>query len=148
MMEEIRKLLNELKNVRTIDLASISQHFLEKCFWIMIGILGIGWAIYFLPNQFQLWSNNPSILMLKQVPLSDISYPTLSILPQRITKYDAAERLGNYIFPDHIPEKLKRLRGMFFDALIEVMDNDDESHKSNLYDECIGYVTFCKVYMS
>ena len=144
-MEEIRNIFNELKNVRTIDLASSSRHILEKCFWIIIGILGIGWAIYFLPNQFQLWPNNPSIILLKQVPLSDISYPTLSILPQRITKYDVAERLGNYIIPDQIPEKLKRLRGIFFDNLVKVQDLDDESYKSNFYDDCIGYETFCKV---
>ena len=79
------------------------------------------------------------------MPLSDISYPTLSILPQRITKYDVAERLGNYIIPDQIPEKLKRLRGIFFDNLVKVQDLDDESYKSNFYDDCIGYETFCKV---
>ena len=144
-MEQIRNLVNELKNVRTIDLAIISRTIIEKLFWIITGILGIGWAFYFLPNQFQLWSNNPSILLLKHVPLSDISYPTLSILPQRIPRYDVAERLGNYLIPNKIPEKLKSLRGLFFDDLVKVRNRDDESYKFVYVDDCMDYITFCKV---
>ena len=136
MKEELRNLVSELKNVRTIDLASVSRTVLEKFFWMIIGILGIGWAIYFLPNQFELWPNNPSIISLKDVPLSEIPYPSISILPQGITKYAIAERLGNYVLSDRLPEKFKRLREILFDHFTKVYGND-EYLKKLFIEECL-----------
>ena len=155
MKEEFRNLVSELKNVRTIDLASVSRTVLEKFFWTIIGILGIAWAIYFLPNQFELWSNNPSILLLKDVPLSDIPYPLLSIIPKGITKYAVAERLGNYVLPDQLPEKLKRLREIIFEYYVlsdyyaksDLYDStEDEGYKKAFFEDCFETtLTDCEV---
>ena len=148
MKEEVRNLVGELKNVRTVDLASVSRTILEKLFWIITGILGIGWAIYFLPNQFELWSNNPSIISLKDVPLSDIPYPSLSILPQRITKYTVAERLGNYLIPDKMHEKFKPIRELLFDywAGVNYYEKYQDKILKNWFNEdCFEKGSDCKV---
>ena len=87
MGERFLDLSKELKNVRTIELVCKNSFFLERLFWAILGVLGIAWAFYFVPHNFQVWNNNPSIKMQGDLDLSQIRYPSISITPSGTTKY-------------------------------------------------------------
>ena len=144
MRHKFDNIINELQNVRTIELAVNSTKILERLVWILFGVLGIGWAVYFLPNQYSLWGNNPSLISLKHVPLSDLDYPSVTLVPQRITKNAIAERLGNYLKSDHLPKDLKELRKKLFKyetlkySWGDYKDKTDDDFKKSFHYECMG----------
>ena len=105
-----KDLVEELKNVRTIELACITANVLEKILWTILGVLGVAWAFYLIPSNFQIWLENPSIISKGEFVLSDIKYPAISIKSSGIAKYNIAERLANYIKPDKLPLELKKAR--------------------------------------
>ena len=80
-MKQVRDIVNELKHIQTVGTAFRAENLLEKIVWALIGILGIAWAFYFLPLQYSLWTNNPAIISLRNVPLSDLDYPSLTLFP-------------------------------------------------------------------
>lgn len=89
------------------------------------------------------------------MPLTDIPYPSISILPQRVTKYDIAERIGNYLIPQKLPEKLKNIRELLFDDFVGSDDGLDKYSNKVLEDHflstCIESTENCQVsatYMS
>ena len=139
-MKQVRDIVNELKHIQTVGSAFRAENLLEKIFWALIGILGIAWAFYFLPLQYSLWTNNPAMISLKNVPLSDLDYPSLTLFPNGITKYAIAERLGNYLNPDNLPVEWQELRKMLFDyiALQRQHDWSDERLKDEFASKC-GY---------
>ena len=114
MGEKFLHLSKELKNVKTVELASKNSFFLERIFWAILGVIGIAWAFYFVPQNFQVWNNIPSIKMQGDLDLSQIRYPSISITPSGTTKYAIAERLGNYLDPKELPLNLRKVRNMFY----------------------------------
>ena len=46
-----KELFSELRSIKTIDLAYKNTNFLEKLLWILIGIIGTGWFVYFVAFQ-------------------------------------------------------------------------------------------------
>ena len=139
-MKQLRDIVNELKQIQTVGSAFRAENILEKIFWALIGILGIAWAFYFLPLQYNLWTNNPAMISLKNVPLSELDYPSLTLFPNGITKYAIAGRLGNYLNPDNLPLEWQELRKMLFDyiALQRQHDWSDERLKDEFASKC-GY---------
>ena len=144
-MEQAINITNELKHIQTVGSVFRAENLLEKLFWALIGILGIAWAFHFLPNQYSLWTNNPAIISLKNVPLSDLNYPSLTLFPNGITKYAIAERLGNYLNPNDLPLEWQELRKMLFDyiALQRQYDWSDDHLKDWFANKC-GY-SLCEV---
>ena len=51
MKSRIARLCNEIKSIKTIDLALKSTSIPEKFFWIALALVGIGWATYFIEDQ-------------------------------------------------------------------------------------------------
>ena len=149
MRHKLGDIINELENVRTIELAVNSTKILERLVWILFGVLGIGWAVYFLPNQYSLWGNNPSLISLKHVPLSDLDYPSVTLVPQRITKNAIAERLGNYLKSNHLPKDFKELRKKLFKfETLRWGDYDyttDDDYKKAFQYECMDSDFECAV---
>ena len=139
-MKQLRDIVNELKQIQTVGSAFRAENILEKIFWALIGILGIAWAFYFLPLQYTLWTNNPAMISLKNFPLSELDYPSLTLFPNGITKYAIAGRLGNYLNPDNLPLEWQELRKMLFDyiALQRQHDWSDERLKDEFASKC-GY---------
>ena len=101
--------LTEIKDIKTIGLACRAPSILEKFFWILLGSGGFGWSVYFISQQFFIWSENPLIIQKSDVELNEINYPAVTICPQYSTRYAIAERLGNYIDPKHMPKDLLSL---------------------------------------
>ena len=101
--------ITEIENITTIGLACKAQTILEKLFWILLGVGGFGWSVYFISQQFIIWSNNPLIIQKSDVELNEINYPAITICSQTSTRYAIAERLGNYIDPENMPEELLSL---------------------------------------
>ena len=114
MGERFLDLSKELKNVRTIELVCKNSFFLERLFWAILGVLGIAWAFYFVPHNFQVWNNNPSIKMQGDLDLSQIRYPSISITPSGTTKYAIAERVGNFLNPKELSLNLRKVRNLFY----------------------------------
>lgn len=106
-------LQNEVKNVRSIELALGSVNLVERGFWTLLGVVGIVWACYFIPGQINLWKENPSIITKGQVDLADLQYPGISIAMPGSTKYGIIERLGNHLKADDPPEYFVEFRKLF-----------------------------------
>ena len=114
MGEKFLNLSKELENVRTVQLACKNSFFLERLFWAILGVLGIAWAFYFVPQNFQVWNNIPSIKMQGDLDLSQIRYPSISITPTGTIKYAIAERIGNYLDPKDLSLNLRKVRNLFY----------------------------------
>ena len=107
------KIQNELKNVRSIELAWESKNLVERGFWTILGIIGIVWACYFIPGQIELWKESPSIVTKGQAELSDIKYPGISIRMPGSTHYGIAERMGNLLKSYDPPEEFLQIRNIY-----------------------------------
>ena len=46
-----KELFDELRSIKTIDLAYKTTNFCEKLLWILIGAFGTGWVVYFVAFQ-------------------------------------------------------------------------------------------------
>ena len=127
---KIKELIEELKNIRTIELACITVNVLERIFWGILGILGLAWAFYFIPSNVQIWLDNPSIITKGEFDLSDIKYPAITIKPFGIPKYAIAERLANHINPDKLPIQLRQIRNLLFQC--GMVEHEKDELKSDL----------------
>ena len=127
---KLKELIEELKNIRTIELACIAINVLERIFWGILGFLGLAWAFYFIPSNIQIWLDNPSIITKGEFDLSDIKYPAITIKPFGIPKYAITERLANYIKPDKLPIQLRPIRNSLFQCAM--IENQEDEMKSDL----------------
>ena len=129
MGKKLGRLKDELKNIRTIELAYQKNLFLERIFWAVLGILGVAWAFYFVPSNLEVWKNNPSIVSKGNMDLSEINYPAITIAPSGITKFAIAERLANYLKPEKTPDELKQIKSLLFKCA--VLSKHDPSHDTD-----------------
>ena len=88
-------ILQELKSITTIDLTSKAANYLEKLFWVVMGIFGVIWAIYF--TALVIKDENPIIKTIQDKALTDTEKPAITICPHGSTKFTVAERLGNFL---------------------------------------------------
>ena len=149
MGKKLRRLKDELKNIRTIELAYQKNLFLERIFWAVLGILGVAWAFYFVPSNLEVWKNNPSIVSKGNVDLSEIDYPAITIAPSGITKFAIAERLANYLKPEKIPKELNQIKSLLFKCAVlpkhdPASDTDFSYYKSTL-SSCYYHGRECRV---
>ena len=89
---------------------------LEKIFWTVILLIGIGWAIWFIPDQFKLWKRNPPIITKLSVDLSEVPVPAITIVSPCSTKFAIAEHLGNYMDPENLPKGVCKIRKLFLNC--------------------------------
>ena len=144
MGAKFKEWVDELKNIRTVELTLATKNFLERIFWVLLGITGIAWAFYFLPSNFEIWMKNPTIITKANVDISQIKHPAITVTVPGSTKYAIAERLGNYVKPENMPIELKELRSLMFSCAIVDFNNtvdfsnknDDENYRS-YQDSCI-----------
>ena len=99
----------ELRNIKTIDLAYKAANVLEKILWVLMGMIGATWAVYFITS----WDDDASVLTQGDSNTLELKYPAVTICPKVSTKYAIAERLGNYIDPMNLPKELLSLRQDF-----------------------------------
>ena len=88
---------------------------------------------------------NASLLIQGDPEAIDFKHPAVTICPKVSTKYGIAERLGNYIDPNKLPEEALSLkREIFkcrFDKLLEIDKNyNDENFVQNDYDSGWGKI--------
>ena len=144
MKSSLKNVSNELKGgIKTIDLASKSVTSLEKLLWYVVCMSGMIWAAWFVPTQFQIWMNNPTTIMKKEMTLDEVDYPAVSILTPGIPKYAIAERLGNYISTEKMPTEIINIRNLYAKcAMVLSQDNSGATnpiHKDrDFYDEYLS----------
>ena len=105
-----RDIFAELRNIKTIDLAYKAANVLEKILWVLMGVIGATWAVYFITS----WDDDASVLIQGDSNSTELKYPAVTICPKVSTKYAIAERLGNYIDPMNLPKELLSLRHDYF----------------------------------
>ena len=144
MGAKFKEWFDELKNIRTVELTLATKNFLERIFWVLLGIAGIAWAFYFLPSNFEIWRKNPTIITKANVDISQIKHPAITVTVPGSTKYAIAERLGNYVKPENMPSELKELRSLMFSCAIVDFNNtvdfsekNDKGKFSDYQDSCI-----------
>ena len=109
MMAFYKEVFAELRNIKTIDLAYKAANVLEKILWVLMGVIGATWAVYFITS----WDDDASVLTQGDSNTLELKYPAVTICPKVSTKYAIAERLGNYIDPMNLPKELLALRHDF-----------------------------------
>ena len=135
-MNRLKDVTNELKEIKTIDLASKATISLEKIFWFVVGVAGIIWATWFIPNQFKIWMNNPKVVMKDDVRLQELEYPAVTIVTPGTSKYGIAERIGNYIDPKNVPNEVAKIQKLYVKcAMIPSQELPLELSDSQFYDE-------------
>ena len=79
----------------------------------------------FLKLQVLSWELNASVLIQGDIDAIDLKFPAVTLCPKVSTKYGIAERLGNYIDPNNLPDKAMLLkREMFKCSLDSPLDID------------------------
>ena len=144
MKHKGKKISDGLKTIATIDLTCKSASILERIFWVSLGICGTVWAIYFIMLLF--YDENPIIMRKGNIPLTQLTYPAVTICPKSSTKYAVAERLGNYIDPEvKLPEELKSLRMKLLLSVIELKLNKTSwlDSNMNIVGNKINYTSSC-----
>ena len=102
---------NELRGIKSLDLLLKAGNVFEKLFWLVVFILGMAWATYFLSSELESWQEIPSIITYKQLKLSELQSPAITFCSPSSTKFAIAERLGNYLNADYsLPDKFLRIR--------------------------------------
>ena len=87
----------------------------------------------FLKLQVLSWELNASVLIQGDTDAIDLKYPAVTICPKVSTKYGIAERLGNYIDPNNLPEKILTLKKELFKcrfrSLLDLDNKKDAFYK-------------------
>ena len=140
--------LTEIKEIKTIGLACSAPSILEKFFWILLGSGGFGWSVYFISQQFFMWSENPLIIQKNDMELNEINYPAMTICSQTSTRYAIAERIGNYINPENIPKELlsllDRMKMCTLNCTLDVNGTCFDSYPSNMGAQNFLYMNYYK----
>ena len=77
---KINVLEAELRGITTIDFVYKAANIIEKIFWLIVLLIGTIWACYFITLQFQLWTEQPSIVTnALNVDLADLNLPAMTI---------------------------------------------------------------------
>ena len=139
MVSKKTEWFSELKNVQTVGLLSTSTNVLENIIWATFGIIGIAWAFYFVPQNYKVWENNPSIITQANMDLSQIQYPAISIATSGTPKYAIAERLGNFVDPNKLPKNFKKMRVLLLECTLfkEKIQKKDRDYYNAYQNECI-----------
>ena len=133
----LKDLLQEVKKIASIGLACKASTIIEKLLWIVLGISGVVWAVFFLTIQVQDWKENAGILTKGKI---ELKYPAITICPKVSTKYAIAERLANLIDPLKIPKELQSLRQEFFMCASGGLLGELDSYRATAYN---NYRDFC-----
>ena len=82
----------------------------------------------FLKLQVLSWELNASVLIQGDTDAIDLKYPVVTICPKVSTKYGIAERLGNYIDPNNLPDKAMLLKREMFKCSLDSPSDIDKNY--------------------
>ena len=128
-----KSIFEGIRKIVTIDLTCKATNVLEKFLWILMGLLGAIWAIYFIVLLFV--NENPIIIFKDHIQLSEIEYPSITICPSGSTKFAIAERLGNYIDHTKMSEELIFTQNMLLYCVISTSLQQDFRGSCNDYNK-------------
>ena len=100
MVLSAKDLVEEVLNIRTIELTKTAANIIERIIWILIAIAGTIWFISFMVSQVTLWNNHKTVVSKAELKLSDIDYPSVSVCSKSANKYGIVEKLGNNLNPN------------------------------------------------
>ena len=123
-------LVNELRNITTVNLIANATSILEKIFWALIAIGGTLFIYDVMFIQLENWNENPTLVTTQSKKLSDIEVPSVTFCPKGLHKYGLVETLANFIDPEKkIPKEVLAVRNEYlkvqFMKLKERLDSTD-----------------------
>ena len=71
-------LIQSLKRIVTLELASISSNLFERVLWLLIAVIGTIWGYYFMKSLIDTWIESPLIISKGNVDLTDLKYPAIT----------------------------------------------------------------------
>ena len=71
-------LVQSLKRIFTIELASNASSLIEKVLWLLIAVIGSIWGYYFIKSLIDTWIESPLIISKGNVDLTDLKYPAIT----------------------------------------------------------------------
>ena len=74
------------------------------------------------------WELNASVLIQGDTDAIDLKYPAVTICTKVSTKYGIAERLGNYIDPNNLPDKAMLLKREMFKCSLDSPSDIDKNY--------------------
>ena len=83
--------MNTMEHVKTfLDTSTIhgmswisSTRRFARFFWILIVLGGFSWAGYMIHQSFYNWQQSPITTTLETLPISDITYPNITVCPPK-----------------------------------------------------------------
>ena len=72
-------LIQSLKRIITLELASIASSSIEKVLWLLIAVIGTIWGYYFMKSLIDTWIESPLIISKGNVDLTDLKYPAITL---------------------------------------------------------------------
>ena len=132
MMDEFRIFL-ETSTIHGLSYISLAKKY-ARLFWTFIVISGFIGAVYLIQESFQFWSQNPIKTTIETLPISEVTFPKVSICPPKGTytdlNYDLM-RIGNrsidYDLADENTEAYKLL-----EEYVRFFQNEDFKKKYTL----------------
>lgn len=107
--DHVDEMNSGVRDIKTIVLAMKAKFWIEKLFWFVVGMMGLSISIYFMMTNVMTWHENSLILQKSNFALEEVNNPAITICSDVSSRYAIAERMGNYVDPENIPEKLKDL---------------------------------------
>ena len=114
MTQNFKVVIDELKNITTVNLIANASSILEKILWAMIAIFGTLFIYQNIDAQLRYWNENPALVTKQTVKLSDMPVPSVTFCHKGLQKYGPVERLANMINPEKtIPKEVFQIRNEF-----------------------------------
>ena len=131
-MGELRIFL-ETSTIHGLSYISLTKKY-ARLFWTFIVISGFIGAVYLIQEAFQFWSQNPIKTTIETLPISEVTFPKVSICPPKGTytdlNYDLM-RIGNRsIDYDLVNENTEAYK--LLEEFVKFFQNEDFKRKFTL----------------
>ena len=117
-MEEVRQFL-ESSTIHGLQYISSTKN-LTRIFWILVVFGGFTGAGYLIHASFSNWEQNPITTTIETLPISDITYPNVTVCPPR----DSFLNLNYDIIKSGNVQLNKEIRKELLDYAIEIIQED------------------------
>ena len=77
-------LIQSLKRIITLELASIASTSIEKVLWLLIAVIGTIWGYYFMKSLIETWIESPLIISKGNIDLTNLKYPAITFCSKGI----------------------------------------------------------------
>ena len=151
-------LKNLQENTKRTAVASLkfcfeAQYFLEKLFWLSLGIFGTVLIFGIVNEQIESWHENPIVGSQIEMPLDKIEFPAITFCHKGNTRFGVAERMMDFMKDQG--DRIRSLRNLLLRTTIGFLMSQYAAYKlapRNIFYEYLNYChenateQFCDVY--